>query len=55
LNAAFDDDDSIGDLPLKNPISGLPDCCAYATKGHAAEVHKPAMNSRRFTEVPPKV
>src|SRR5262245_25343930 len=40
---------SLGELLLRNPITGIDDCCARATSGHAAAPPTSVMNSRRFT------
>ena len=39
--------ESSADSGLRNPITGIPDCCACATSGHAATPPSPAMKSRR--------
>src|SRR5262249_38281098 len=38
-----------GDAPLRNPITGIADCCARAASGHAVAPPSSTMNSRRFT------
>src|SRR6516162_11486278 len=46
-----------GNPPLRNPITGIADCCAPAASGHAAAAPpSSAMNSRRLMldiELPP--
>jgi hypothetical protein len=43
----------VGEVPFRNPITGIAGCCARARSGHAATGHAAAppssvMNARRF-------
>jgi len=37
-----------GDVGVRNPITGIADCCARAASGHAAAPPSSVMNSRRL-------
>jgi hypothetical protein len=42
---------SQADAPLRNPMTGIADCCARAASGHVAAPPRSVMNSRRIIEL----
>src|SRR5215472_4161987 len=40
--------------PLRNPITGIADCCAPTASGHAAAPPSSDMNARRLMGAPPQ-